>query len=304
MGLLAVAQSALMAWLYRRGLSHSGWVPQTPHDVAVLLGSAAGSSLLIGLAGGFPMLAAGDALSKVLLWWVLRNTVFCFVGAVTFMVLFYSRRAEVLAPSPWYNRVGLLLISVVCVYGTYLDPTLPLSWLLMIPCVWGGLTLTIRGTAYLVLTVALCAAAMTYLPQNQFGYVGVLPASSIVDLLVIASTAFGFLLTLMRDQRARLITELDGRPRGVGVAARAARDRLRVDERRRDDPWRGRRDQAQLRRPQAARPRDPGRAAALVGRGVRPQHARRAGDHRGRAARRADARRRPPDHRGRGGRGP
>ena len=211
MGLLAVAQSALMVWLYRRGLSHSGWVPETPHDVAVLLGSAVGSSLVIGLAGGFPMLAAGDAFSKVLLWWVLRNTVFCFVGAVTFMVLFYGRRAEVLAPSPWYNRVGLLLIAVVCVYGTYLDPSLPLSWLLMIPSVWGGLTLTIRGTAYLTLTVALCAAAMTYLPQNQFGYVGVLPASSIVDLLVIASTAFGFLLTLMRDQRARLITELDGR---------------------------------------------------------------------------------------------
>ena len=81
----------------------------------------------------------------------------------------------------------------------------------MIPCVWGGLTLTIRGTAYLALTVALCAAAMTYLPQNQFDYTGFLPAASIVDLLVIASVAFAFLLTLMRDQRARLIAELDGK---------------------------------------------------------------------------------------------
>ena len=147
----------------------------------------------------------------MLLWWVLRNTVFCFVGAATFMVIFFQRREEVLRPSPWYNRVGLLTVSVICVYGTYLDPTLPLSWLLMIPCVWGGLTLTIRGTAYLALTVALCAAAMTYLPQNQFGYTGFLPAASIVDLLVIASVAFAFLLTLMRDQRARLIGELDGK---------------------------------------------------------------------------------------------
>ena len=147
MGLLAVAQAALMVWLYRRGLSNPGWVPETPRDVAVLLFAAAASSLVIGLAGGFPLLSLTDSLSRVLLWWVLRNTVFCFVGASTFMVIFFQRRAEVLTPSPWYNRVGLLLISVVCVYGTYVDPTLPLSWLLMIPCVWGGLTLTLRGTA-------------------------------------------------------------------------------------------------------------------------------------------------------------
>jgi signal transduction histidine kinase len=52
---------------------------------------------------------------------------------------------------------------------------------------------------------------MTYLPQNQFDYHGILPPASIVDLLVIASVAFAFLLTLMRDQRARLIIELDGK---------------------------------------------------------------------------------------------
>jgi signal transduction histidine kinase len=127
------------------------------------------------------------------------------------MVIFFQRKAEVLTASPWYNGVGLLAISGICVYGTYVDPTLPLSWLLMIPCVWGGLTLTIRGTAYLALTVALCAAGMTYLPQNQFDYHGILPPASIVDLLVIASVSFAFLLTLMRDQRARLIIELDSK---------------------------------------------------------------------------------------------
>ena len=68
-------------------------------------------------------------------------------------------------PAPGTTASGCC-VSVTCVYGTYVDPTLPLSWLLMIPCVWGGLTLTIRGTAYLVLTVALCAAAMT-LPARE-----------------------------------------------------------------------------------------------------------------------------------------
>jgi signal transduction histidine kinase len=206
-----VAQSALMVAIYRRLLSHDGWAPQTPNDVGVLILASVVSSYVAGLAGAFDGLPPGHAFSKVLLWWVLRDTVFCSVGSMTFMVIFFQRKAEVLTPSPWYNRVGLLTISLICVYGTYVDPTLPLSWLLMIPCVWGGLTLTIRGTAYLALTVSLCAAAMTYLPQNQFDYHGILPPASIVDLLVIASASFAFLLTLMRDQRARLIIELDGK---------------------------------------------------------------------------------------------
>ena len=87
---------------------------------------------------------------------MLRNTVFCFVGAATFLVIFYGAATRCLPTSPWYNRVGLLLVvPMICVYGTYIDPTLPLSWLLMIPCVWGGLTLTVRGRRYLALTVAL-----------------------------------------------------------------------------------------------------------------------------------------------------
>ena len=104
------------------------------------------------------------------------------VGAAQHRVLLRRRRdlhgdvlrpsVHVLPASSWANRVGLLVTSVLCVYGTYYDPSLPLSWLLIIPSVWGGLTLTVRGTAYLAITVALIAASMTYLPQNQFGYTG------------------------------------------------------------------------------------------------------------------------------------
>lgn len=204
-----VAQPLLMIWLYRRRLSHPGWAPESTNEVAALLFAAVGSSILLGILGGFPFLTPDDVPSKVLLWWVLRNTVFCFVGGVTFMVMFYGRRSTILPTSSWLNRIGLLGTAVLCVYGTYYDPSLPLSWLLIVPSVWGGLTLTVRGTAYLAITVALIATALTYLPQNHFGYGGILPASSIVDMLVIASTAFALLLTLMRQQRGELIHELD-----------------------------------------------------------------------------------------------
>ncbi len=209
LALTGVGQPVLMTWLYRRRLEHSGWAPETPQEVAALLFAAVGSSIVLGLVGGYPFLSPVDLPSEVLLWWVLRNAVFCFVGGVTFMVMFYGRRSTVLPPSSWLNRIGLLGTAVVCVYGTYLDPSLPLSWLLIVPSVWGGLTLTVRGTGYLAITVALVATALTYLPENQFGYGGILPAASIVDLLVIASTGFMLLLALMREQRGALIAELD-----------------------------------------------------------------------------------------------
>ncbi len=209
LAVVGALQPLMMAALYRSQLSHPGWAPESPRDIAALLFSAIGSSILLALVGGFPTLDPSAYGTEVLWWWVLRNVVFCFVGGVTFMVIFYGRRHGALPPSPMFNRVGLLIAAVACVYGSYHDPSLPLSWLLIIPSIWGGLTLTVRGTAYLALTVALAAASMSYLPQNQFGYKGLLPASSIMDLLVIASAAFTLLLTLMREQRGALIAELD-----------------------------------------------------------------------------------------------
>ena len=198
-----------MAWFYRRRLNHTGWAPENQHDVAALLFAAFSSSLLLALVGGFPTLNPNDLPTAFLWWWVLRNTVFCFVGGVTFMVMFYGPRRGALRPTPWINRIGLVVATFVCVYGSYHDPSLPLSWLVIIPSVWGGLTLTVRGTGYLCITLALAAASMSYLPQNQFGYDGAFPASSIMDLLVIACSSFFLLLALMREQRAALIAELD-----------------------------------------------------------------------------------------------
>ena len=207
--LVGVAQPWLMATLYRRRLHHTGWAPESQQDVAALLFAAVSSSLVLALVGGFPTLSPSDLPTNFLWWWVLRNTVFCFVGGVTFVVMFYGPRHGALSPSSWLNRIGLVATTFVCVYGSYHDPSLPLSWLLIIPSVWGGLTLTVRGTGYLAITLALAAASMSYLPQNHFGYDGSFPPSSIMDLLVIACTAFFLLLALMREQRAALIAELD-----------------------------------------------------------------------------------------------
>lgn len=207
-GLTCATQPLLMALAYRSRIRHPGWVPQTPGDLAALLFAALSSSAVVGLAGGFPFVDPSDIWSPVLSWWVLRNTVFCFVAGATFLVIFLRPRDTVLPRSPAVNWVPLVLVSVVCVYGAY-HPGLPLSWLILVPSVWGGLTLTMRGAAYLSLSVALLAAAMTFLPGSRFGYDGALPPSSIIDLLVTANAAFTLLLVLLREQRDSLIAELD-----------------------------------------------------------------------------------------------
>lgn len=219
----AFGQAVLMAWIYRRLVRHPGWAPETTGDLLALLVATVVSSLACGLAGGFPHLGPGQV-SKLLLWWTLRNSVFSFVGGATFLIIFYWRRRDVLERPRLLNLAGLLVVSAVCIYGAYHDPELPLSWLLLVPSVWGGLTLPPRTAAYVATVTAFGTGLFSLLPQNHFGYRGLLPPASIVDILVAASTAFLLLLVLMRDQRGRLIEELDRR----GTQAEAQRRLLEL----------------------------------------------------------------------------
>ncbi|MGN6782714.1 MAG: sensor histidine kinase [Marmoricola sp.] len=203
-------QSVLLVLIYRRLRRDRGWAPTTEHHLAALLVAAAASNLALALVGGFPHLPPGH-LSVVMGWWVLRGTVSCFIPAVTFLTLFHWDQRDVLPPSSVPNLMALVGAAGLGVWGTYNDPSQPQSWLMLVPFVWAGLTLTPRGTAALSLGVVLGAAVVTVLPRKHFGYAGLLPASSMVDLLLIASIGAAMLLTLMRDQRGRLIAELDER---------------------------------------------------------------------------------------------
>lgn len=207
-GITTALQPLLMGFAYRTRTRQLGWSPETPGDLAALLFAAFSSSAVIGLAGGFPFVDPSDIWSPVLGWWVLRNTVFCFVGGVTFLVIFLREQEEVLPPSRARNWVPMVVISLVCVAAAY-EHQLPLTWLILVPSVWGGLILTMRGAAYLDLTVALTAALMTYRPHHPWGYGAPLPPSSIIDLLVTAMAAATLLLVLMRAQRGTLIAALD-----------------------------------------------------------------------------------------------
>ncbi len=211
MGVANVGQAWLMVVIYRFGIGRDDWAPRVPRDLTWLLFATVGSATVAALLGTFPRLNAFEVTDAPFLWWVFRDGVFCFVGGATILLLWHRREVEVLPRSSPLNLALLVPVSALCLYGTYLDPSLPLSWLLIVPSVWGGLTLTPRGAASLALAIALGAAMLTFFPQNQFDYTGILPSATIVDMLIVASTFIMLLLALFREQRGRLLVELEGR---------------------------------------------------------------------------------------------
>jgi signal transduction histidine kinase len=105
--------------------------------------------------------------------------------------------------------IALFPLGAACLWITYLDPELPLTWFLLVPAVVAGTVLTVRGAALYALYVALGGALATLHPINQFDYRGVLPGSVVIDLLLTASTFITLQLAIIRDQRAAAMAELE-----------------------------------------------------------------------------------------------
>ena len=114
--------------------------------------------------GGFPDQSVGELRDSITLWWVIRSSIFAFIGGATFLIFFLGDLGgwrSCRAPS----RVGLGLlvpVSFACMYVVFLDPDLPLSWFLLIPAVWAGVMLTPFAAAIHALMQALAAGVLAF----------------------------------------------------------------------------------------------------------------------------------------------
>ena len=213
MGTTNVAGGLLMLVLFARYNGGTGWAPTTAASNLVLLGAATVASTLVAVLGGFPQLEAGQ-LDRLTLWWVSRGVVYGYVGGVTFLGYFHGERGAS-AGAPRWAVVALIPLGAACVYMTYHDPELPLTWFLLLPALAAGSILTPRGAAIYSLFIALTSALATLHPMNQFGYDGFLPGSIIIDLLIIASTFITIHLSILRLQRVNATAELDDQRRAA-----------------------------------------------------------------------------------------
>lgn len=171
-----------------------------------LLAVAIVGSMVIAALGGFPYLDLGQ-LDRLTLWWTLRGTVYGYVSSVTLLLLFFGKRPTP-TPTPWWAAPVLVPLGVACVWITYLDPELPLTWFLLLPALVAGSLLTPRGAACYALFVAMLGALATLLPINQFGYQGFLPGSVIIDLLLTVCTFVTIHLAILRMQRVTAAGDL------------------------------------------------------------------------------------------------
>ena len=214
MALANVGGGVLMAVVYSRFGPEPDWAPGTALAHVGLLASAVLAGGVVVLVGGFPYLEVGE-LDRLQLWWVIRNLVYAYVGGVTFCVLFFAPHPPDHPRAPRWAVALLVPLGVGCLWVTYSDPALPLTWFLLLPAIVAGSMLTPRGAAAYALSLAVGAALATFHPINQFGYEGFLPGSLIIDLLLTASTFITLQLAILRDQRSAAMLELDRQTRSA-----------------------------------------------------------------------------------------
>lgn len=206
MAVLSTSASWLMVVGYALVKDSPGWVPRGARSLASLAGAAVVASAFLSILGGFPRQSVFE-LEVLTLWWVIRSTIFAFVGGATFMIFFFGDRAF-WRTFPRPSRVGLGLLvptSVACMYVVFLGPDLPLSWFLLIPAVWAGVMLTPYGAAVHALMQSMVAGVLALTAADKFTYEGVLPSSLIVDMLLTVSTFVALQIALLRDERERAL---------------------------------------------------------------------------------------------------
>jgi signal transduction histidine kinase len=208
MGIANVAGAVLMLALYSWYQGGRGWAPTNAASNLALLTAALVASTIVALFGGMPYLEVGEV-DRLTLWWIIRGTVYAYVGGVTFLSAFYADGPFVDDRAPRWALVVLVPMGVACIWATYLDPDLPLTWFLLLPALVAGSILTPRGASVYALFIALISALATLHPINQFGYDGFLPGSIVIDLLIIASTFITIHLAVLQAQRLHAAQQLE-----------------------------------------------------------------------------------------------
>ncbi len=213
MGTTNILGGLLMLVLLARLHRGADWAPTTAVANVMLLLSAALASTTVALLGGYPSLEIGQ-IDRLTLWWIIRGTVYAYVGGVTFLGFFYGDRRSA-SPAPLWAVASLVPMGIACVWVIYSDPELPLTWFLLLPALVAGSILSPRGAATYSLFIALVSALATLHPINQFGYEGFLPGSVIIDLLITTSTFITIHLSILRLQRVTATGELERQRRSA-----------------------------------------------------------------------------------------
>ncbi|MCW2817776.1 MAG: hypothetical protein JWR42_563, partial [Marmoricola sp.] len=204
----AVVQAAVTLAFYRWRTGDDNLTPHRPRDVSALAqASLLGAVVVLPLgpaAGTWVTSGAFD-----LLWWVVLSAAWVFVGCACLLLLVTRRPRSEAIPTRLVDAYGLLLVTAACLGAVLTWRDLPLTWIVLLPAIWAGLTLgpwtsaafSLTGTLAVVFAQGVPAATGAYGPDD-------LPTVLLLDSLMTAFVYTVLLLSLVRDQRAYLATEV------------------------------------------------------------------------------------------------
>ena len=202
-----VVQGTATLAIYRLRLGDNNLAPHRPRDlldliIASLLGAAAAVPI-----GPLQAVTLTDGLTD-LVWWVLLSGSYVFVGGACLMVL-VERTPQSEALSTRISEVYLQLATTAAALAVvFAWPDLRVTWVVLLPAIWAGMSQGPWTTAAFALTSSLAVVAAEALDVARYPTGSGLGEVTLMHLLMGAFTFVALLLSLLRDQRAHLAAEV------------------------------------------------------------------------------------------------
>ncbi len=206
--LATVIQAGVTLAYYRWRVGDDNLIPHRPSDIVDLLTASLIGALVVLPLGPAPEVNLTSPTFD-LFWWVILSTAHVFVGGACVMLLVQRRPRDESIPTRLPYVYLQLVVVGVCLALVFTFDTLPLTWIVLLPAVWAGLSMgpwtaaaySITATLTVVVAHAIPAAARPYGDSEVTNIL-------LLDSLMAAFVFIALLLSLVRDQRAHLAEEV------------------------------------------------------------------------------------------------
>ncbi len=207
-GVATILQAVVTLAFYRWRIGDDNLTPHRPSDIVSLAEACIVGALVVLPLGPAPGLSLSSSTFE-LFWWVGLSTAYMFVGSACVMLLITRQPRTEAIPTRLFDVYVNLVVTTVSLGVVFAFSDLPLTWIVLLPAVWAGLTMGPWTSAAYSLTGTLAVVTAQTIPAASRSY----NDSDLSNILLLDSlmTAFVFivlLLSLVRDQRAYLANEV------------------------------------------------------------------------------------------------
>lgn len=202
----AVVQAVATLAFYRWRIGDDNLTPHRPSDIVALLQASIAGVLVVIPIGPTPGIWLDSTGFDVFAWGAL-STAYMFVGSACVMLLVQRRPRTEAIPTRLFDVYVQLLVTAVSLGLVFTFDEQPLTWIVLLPAVWAGLTMGPWTSAAYSLTGTLAVIAAQSIAAVTSGSVD-LGDIVMLDCLMGAFVFVVLLLSLVRDQRAYLANEV------------------------------------------------------------------------------------------------